>query len=62
MNSTEKTQQNASGDETTGIENKAGYVKPDIDSARGELMQTIRGTGGACTPATAADGEECNSN
>ena len=41
---------------------REAYIAPDIDSATGELMDTIRGTGGGCAQGSSAQDstDQCN--
>lgn len=39
----------------------AEYIAPDIDTAPGELMQTIRGTGGGCDVVSSGSDDGCSS-
>ena len=60
MQNKEERVQELTGD--AGASDKLAYAAPDIDTAPGELMQTIRGTGGACDVQSDASDDGCSSN
>ena len=55
-------EQSSAVTEANEADDRQQYEAPDIDSAAGELMQTIRGTGGACDVATTGMEDGCSTN
>lgn len=58
----EQMQHHGAADASDQSTQKRPYAAPDLDSAPGELMQTIRGTGGSCDVQTTGMEDGCSTN